>query len=186
MRWPIPPGVPRWAALVHHAPPSVQSALFRLILGQPAGSPLRRRVVTTSLRIGWAEFAQREDDRAFDRVLRSYDPACEIHIGPGFPIDAESVYRGHDGLREFMRLWDEVSAVSFVCEEALDMGGPCFGLLLSVGMTGTKSGAPAPASHAVCTYSIRRGLIVRQDLRNDGWDVAPEELTAALRRAAAN
>ena len=118
-------------------------------------------------------------------MLRLYDPEFEFHIGPGFPIDAQSVYVGHDGMRSFLRLWDEVVALSFVCEEVVDMGGPCVGLLLSVVMTGGESGATPPPVHTVSTYTFARGLVVRQHLRNDDWESAPEELRAALERAGA-
>ena len=118
-------------------------------------------------------------------MLRLYDPALEFHIGPGFPLDAQPVYVGHDGLRAFLRLWDEVAAISFVCEEVLDMGGPCFGVLLSSSVTGGESGVSIPPVRTVSTYTLGRGCVVRQELRNDGWESAPEALKAALQLAAA-
>jgi hypothetical protein len=125
---------------------------------------------------------RREDPRAIDRILRFYDPACELHVGAGLPFDLEPVYRGHAGWRAMLRAWDDASTLSFVAKEALDMGGPCYTSLVSVGLTGSESGASAPPVQAVWTYTLRRGLIVRQDVRHDGWDGAADELAAALGR----
>jgi hypothetical protein len=162
----------------------VRAALLGAVARRPAGSALRRRVLTNSVRIGFDEMGQRGDRRRVDRMLRLYDPGCEIHFGPGFPLDAQPVYVGHDGVYAVLRLWDEVSTLSFVCEEVLDMGGPCFGLLVSVTLTGSESGVSVPPSRGVSIFTLARGGIVRQVWRNDGWEVAPDELTAALQRAA--
>ena len=72
--------------------------------------------------------------------------------------------------------------MSYVAKEVLDMGGPCVTVLVSVNLTGTESGAAVPSVESVWTYTLRRGLIARVDLRNDGWDAAPAELAAALQR----
>lgn len=54
-----------------------------------------------------------------------------------------------------------------------------------VRLTGTESGASVPPVQAAWTYTLRRGLVVRLDARHDGWDAAPEDLAAALRRVTA-
>ncbi len=177
VRWPVPPGVPRSGALLWRMPRPV-APLFMVVLGQPAGSPLRRRMITDALRAGMGLMNSGEADRA----LRFYDPACEIHIGAGFPLDAEPVYHGHAGWLAAIRLWEQVATLSFVAEEVLDMGGPCFTVLMWVSLTGTESGASAPPVQAAWTYTLCSGLIVRLDMRNDGWDAAPTELAAALQR----
>jgi hypothetical protein len=176
-RWPVPPGVPRSGALLWRVPRSV-APLFMAVLGRPAGSPLRRRVITDALRAGMGLMNSGEADRA----LRFYDPECEIHIGQGFPLDAEPAYHGHAGWLAAIRLWEQVATLSFVAEELLDMGGPCFTVLMWVSLTGTESGASAPPVQAVWTYTLRGGLFVRLDMRHDGWDTAPTELAAALQR----
>ncbi|GAH88414.1 unnamed protein product, partial [marine sediment metagenome] len=51
-----------------------------------------------------------------------------------------------------------------------------------VRLTGTESGASVPPVQAAWTYTLRRGLVVRLDARQDGWDAAPEDVAAALRR----
>jgi hypothetical protein len=117
-----------------------------------------------------------------ERALRFYDPVCEVHIGAGWPLDAEPVYHGYAGWLAAIRLWEQAATLSFVAEEILDMGGPCFTVLMTVSLTGTESGASAPPVQAVWTYTLRSGLIVRLDARQDGWDVAPAELAAALQR----
>lgn len=178
VRWPVPPGVPRWGALLWRAPQPASAALFTALRDRRAGSPLRRRVLTDALRAGMGLMNLGEADRA----LRFYDPACEIHVGAGFPLDAEPVYHGHAGWLAAIRLWEQEATLSFVADELLDMGGPCFTVLITMSLTGTKSGASPPPVQAVWTYTLRRGLIVRLDLRHDGWDAAPAELAAALRR----
>jgi hypothetical protein len=156
----------------------VATALFKAIRGQPAGSPLRRRVITDGLRAGLNLMNLGEADRA----LRFYDPDCEVHIGAGWPLDAEPVYHGHAGWREAIRLWAEAATLSFVTEEVLDMGGPCFTVLMWVKLTGAESGASVPPVQAAWTYTLRGGRIVRLDARHDGWDAAPADLAAALER----
>lgn len=54
-----------------------------------------------------------------------------------------------------------------------------------VRLTGTESGASVPPVQAAWTYTLRRGLVVRLDARQDGWDAAPEDVAAALRRVTA-
>ena len=54
-----------------------------------------------------------------------------------------------------------------------------------VRLTGTESGASVPPVQAAWTYTLRRGLVVRLDARHDGWDAAPEDLSAALSRVTA-
>src|SRR5919201_300596 len=181
VRWPVPQGVPLQAALLRRAPQPLRAALFAAVLGRPAGSPLRRRLLGDAVRVGFDLLNHRDQHGVVDQILRFYDPACEIHVGPGFPLDAEPVYHGHPGWRALIRAWDETAAMSLVPKEALDMGGACFAVLVSVGITGTESGASTPAQ-AVYTYTVRRGLIARQDMRIDGWDAAPAELAAALQR----
>jgi hypothetical protein len=178
VRWRVPPGVPRGGALLWRAPRPVSAALFTTIRGQPAGSPLRRRVITDGLRAGIGLMNLGEADRA----LRFYDQACEVHIGAGWPLDAEPVYHGHAGWRDAIRLWEQAVTLSFVTEEVLDMGGPCFTVLMWVKLTGTESGASVPPVQAAWTYTLRRGLVVRLDARHDGWDAAPADLAAALQR----
>jgi hypothetical protein len=178
VRWPVPPGVSRSGEWLWRMPPPVWAALFPAVVNRPAGSPLRRRVLTDALRAGMGLMNLGEAERA----LRFYDPACEIHVGAGWPLDAEPVYHGYDGWLAAIRLWEQAATLSFVAEEMLDMGGPCFTVLMTVSLTGTESGASAPPAQAVWTYTLRRGLIVRLDMRHDGWDVAPAELAAALQR----
>jgi hypothetical protein len=177
-RWPVPPGVPRGGALLWRAPRPVSTVLFTALRDQRAGSTLRRRVITDALRSGLNLMNLGEADLA----LRFYDPECEVHIGAGWPLDAEPVYHGHAGWREAIRLWAQVATLSFVAEEVLDMGGSCFTVLMWVKLTGAESGASVPPIQAAWTYTLRRGLIVRLDARHDGWDAAPTDLAAALQR----
>jgi hypothetical protein len=160
----VPPGVPRWGALLWRAPRPASAALFTALRDRPAGSPLRRRVLTDALRAGMGLMNLGEADRA----LRFYDPACEIHVGAGFPLDAEPVSHGHAGWLAAIRLWEQEATLSFVAVELLDMGGPCFAVLMSVSLTGTESGASPPPVQAVWTYTLRRGLIVRPAARRMG------------------
>ena len=183
--WPVPPGVPGWGPLLMGMPRSVRAAVLGLAAHRPAGSLLRRRVLTDAVRTGFDDLNHREDGRRLDRMLRIYDPAFEFHIGAGFPLDAQPVYLGHDGLRAFMRLWDEVATVSFVCEEVLDMGGPCFALTVSANMIGDESGVSLPPENMTCAYTLERGGVVRQDMQMAGWEAAPEELRVALERVGA-
>jgi hypothetical protein len=178
VRWPVPRGVPRGSALLWRAPRPVSAALFTALRDRPAGSALRRRVLTDALRAGMGLMNLGEAERA----LRFYDPACEIHVGPGFPLDSEPVYHGHDGWLAAIRLWEQEATLSFVAEELLDMGGQCFTVLMTMSLTGTKSGASPPPVQATWTYTLRGGLITRLDVRHDGWDAGPAELAAALQR----
>ena len=183
VRWAVPPGVPATARVLVRAPQPIRPLLARVTLGRPVTSRLRRRVVTDLIRLGFHLLKHRDQRGAVEQILGFYAPNCEIHIGPGFALDAQPVYLGHAGWRAVMRLWDEVGALSFTPREVLDMGGECIGVLVSVSLTGVESGAQAPPVQAVWTYTLRQGLIVRQDVSHDGWETGPAELAAALERS---
>jgi hypothetical protein len=96
--------------LLWRTPRQVSTVLFTALRDQRAGSRLRRRVITDALRSGLNLMNLCEADLA----LRFYDPKGEVHIGAGWPLDAEPVYHGHVGWREAIRLWAQVATLSFV------------------------------------------------------------------------
>jgi hypothetical protein len=122
-----------------------------------------RRLVLTRVRQAYAAQTRRD----FEAVLAGWDPACEYRPSRDLmPPDLESVFYGHDGMRELWRYWrDAFQDIRWDPEEVLDFGEQ---FLVTAQQRGHGSGSGVAVSEPVFQlFTLRRGLVVRQeDFRN--------------------
>ncbi len=82
--------------------PEVARLLRVAFLRLPPGWRLRRELLARSIRDGMEAFARRD----YDVVLSPCDSEIAMHTADAFP--ETTVYRGHDGMRRFFSMIDEV------------------------------------------------------------------------------
>jgi len=102
--------------------------------------------------------------RDFDLILTVYDPDYEYFLQGeqvAFP-DWDTGYSGHDGFRKFWRqALEAFDDIRFDPEEILDLGDR---RLVTVQISGHGTGSGVPMNQKIFQlYTLRRGLIVRQD-----------------------
>ena len=135
--------------------PRLHAAWWRL----PRHSRLRRVILARLIRQGYAA-ANRRD---FDLLLTNLDPGVEFRPGPiALMTDADPVYHGHHGYREFWRvLLEAFEDVRLDPEEILDLGDRW---LFTVNLNGHGARSGVPINQQIFqVFTLRRGLIVRQD-----------------------
>src|SRR5688572_33207525 len=106
VRWPVEPlersrrGLDERLALLA---PKLRQRLARRAMDEPAGSELRRKLLTRGVRISAA--ANNRSD--YDSMLVSYHP--DVELIPPAPDETamgfDPVYHGHDGVRRFLDAW---------------------------------------------------------------------------------
>jgi ketosteroid isomerase-like protein len=105
-------------------------------------------------------FANRDHERAFD----FYDPDIEWDVSKqGLIFDnTTSVYRGHDGVREYWRQW--LSAwrdIDFEVEEILDGGDDVVALIRNQRQWGRLSGIETEVPPYGLVFTFREAKVVR-------------------------
>jgi ketosteroid isomerase-like protein len=74
-------------------------------------------------------------------IFRFLHPDIQWHT-PDEDVQRDEPYRGHDGVREFWRLWDEeMTEIEIEPEEYID-GGDCVLVMVTTRSRGRTSGAP--------------------------------------------
>jgi hypothetical protein len=135
---------------------------------EPAGSPLRRRLINRLLHVGWGvTTAQRVDDLA-----PFYRDDVVVIAGAGLPPEFGPV----DGWDAARKMFDGVffgGPLRWQPQLFIDLGGAMFGVRIKVEMTGRVSGLDL-ASEFTAVYEIRDGRVARQwmsgdDAEMDAW-----------------
>jgi ketosteroid isomerase-like protein len=120
-----------------------------------------RRALTVHLIVRAYAAANRRD---FELILTSNDPALYEYRPSAdlLPPDMDTVYRGHEGYREFWRLWLEAfEDIRWDPEEILDLGDKA---LVTTKQSGTGSGSGVAVDEPVYQlFTFRRGLVIRQE-----------------------
>ena len=142
----------RFPALAHALAPllfrlSPQSRIRRLLFGRAiarAYAAANRRDFALNLVLN-------------DEALYEYRPSRDL-----LPPDMATVYRGHEGYREFWRLWlDAFEDIRWDPEEILDLGDRA---LVTARQSGHGSGSGVAVSEPVYQlFTFRRGLVIRQE-----------------------
>jgi ketosteroid isomerase-like protein len=140
--------------------PTVAHAIAPLLFWLSPQSRIRQSLMARSMARAYAA-ANRRD---FQLILTLNDPDhYEYRPSPDLlPPDMATVYRGHDGYREFWRLWLEAFAdIRWDPEEILDFGDR---VLVTTRQSGHGSGSGVAVSEPVYQlFTFRRGLVVRQE-----------------------
>ena len=148
------------------------------------GSRLRRTLLRRAIVSGW-DAATRYD---FDLMLVRYAADVEAEFAPEFEaLGMGGTFRGHDGVREMARAFDEAwEGRRFVPAFVLDLGTR-FLILGKIDLPGTASGIEFENELAQLT-TVRDGFVVR-DQFFFGWDkglqaagLDPDALAPSLRR----
>ena len=143
--------------------PRVYRRFVKLVLALPVGWPVRRMAVKRLVTRGWAALS-REDDEIIYRL--AFDRDIEFNIMGGYAraIGLAERYHGHEGWREFIRLWRAEWAgrhIEHTPEALIDLGDR---LVMRVTLTarGAASGADVAMTIGVVSW-FADGAIVRQD-----------------------
>ena len=105
-----------------------------------------------------------EDDAALELI----DPAFELHPAEGTDwVGLEDLYRGHEGMRDYLALIYEVfDDYRAEVEDMLDAGDQVVSLAVEHAR-GKASGAAVEARHTAHVWTLRDGKAVRLELF---WD----------------
>jgi ketosteroid isomerase-like protein len=144
--------VVRFPALAH----ALASLLFRL----SPQSRIRQSFMARSMARAYAAANRRDFDLILavsDGDLYEYRPSRDL-----LPPDMAAIYRGHEGYREFWRLWlDAFEDIRWDPEEILDCGDRA---LVTTRQSGHGSGSGVAVSEPVYQlFTFRRGLVIRQE-----------------------
>jgi ketosteroid isomerase-like protein len=147
--------------------PRLAAANARMIAERPPGSRLRQAAVWRAARLGVEAYNRRDLDAYFN--------AChpEFEIVPAHPwIEAglvEPCYRGPEGFREYVAVWDEVWGTDSYLRpvELIDMGERIV-MLTQAPMRAKASGVPLTEEFATVS-TLKDGTVIRQQ---ECWDHA--------------
>ena len=158
--------------------PGLRQRMARRAMDEPAGSELRRKLLTRGVRLS----AAANNRRDYDSMLVSYHP--DVELIPPAPDESamgfEPVYHGHDGVRRFLDAWKSgFGDHHYEMREIADAGGRHFavrfGLRARIGDSQTEV-----TSELGNVNTIDDGLLIRQEHFRT-W----QETLDALRRAVA-
>jgi ketosteroid isomerase-like protein len=131
-----------------------------ILLRLPTRSRIRRSLVARLMARAYAAANRRDFELVLtfnDPALYEYRPSVEL-----LPPDMETVYHGHEGYRQFWRLWLEAfEDIRWEPEEILDFGDKA---LVTTRQSGTGSGSGIAVSEPVFQlFTFRQGLVIRQE-----------------------
>src|SRR3954454_2745527 len=140
-------------------------AAFRFIGGRVAamrpGSRLRHRLLTRAASRAFEAVSRRD----LDAALLGMAPDCELN-NIGEPVGFSKLFCGHQGIREFFRLWlAEWGTIDYELDELVDLGDRLVYRYTATG-SGGSSGAPVSLTQGAVVY-LEGGSVVRYDLY---WD----------------
>jgi hypothetical protein len=143
------------------AVPWFSRRLSRLAARQPAGSRLRRALLTRAVQVGVA--ANNRGD--YEAMLANYHPEVEL-IPPSkgqSMLGFDPVYRGHEGVRRFFEQWKSgFGRHTYEAQEIADAGGDRFAIRF--GLSGTIGDTEAEVHEEYGNVNtLEGGLLVRQE-----------------------
>jgi ketosteroid isomerase-like protein len=142
--------------------PRLYRRLIKLVAALPPGSPARRRALKRMVDRAWAALSRGDDEI----VMLAFDPDVEFNLIGG-EVDLLGLaerYRGHEGWREFIRLWRAEWVglqITHTPEALIDLGDR---LVMRVTLTarGATSGADVAQTMGIVAW-FADGAVVRQD-----------------------
>jgi SnoaL-like domain len=162
VRWPIKPldreltPEDRLPVLDPPAYRELSSATFRL----PAGSPVRKDLISLAVQVGNAATRSGDDELRF----ATYAPDVELHIvDPRWlASDIEPLHRGIEGFQRMLgRLEEAFGTMRWENHEILDAGGDRFAIRLELVAVGRDSGIET-RQQQWHVFELEGGLITRQ------------------------
>jgi ketosteroid isomerase-like protein len=155
------------------AAPSAARVIGRILARRPAGSRIRRALITRVIRVGFA--ANNRLD--YDAMFVFYEPDVEVRLmGGGTRIDLDPVYWGYEGLRKVNQDWRAgFEQFQFEPSEGIDPGGDRFGLLVD---SHSQTSGMVTHQRSGFVFILRDGRAMRVDFYWD-WEEAVEALVTA-------
>ena len=138
----------------------------------PQHSRLRRSLLAYRLRQSYAAATRRD----FELLLTGLDPAIELHRATVF-LDVSGTFHGHAGYREvWRRVLESFEDIRLDPEEMLVFGDRA---LATVRLSRHGAGSGTPMNQPLYQlFTLRRGLVVRQDNFQDDFQDRAEALEA--------
>jgi ketosteroid isomerase-like protein len=155
------------------AAPWLGRRMLRRLEREPAGSSLRRSVLTRALRVSFAANNRRD----YVAMASSFHPDIEF-VPPGrgeSGLDFDPVYRGPDGVQRFVEQWKSgFGEFRYEPREIADAGGRRFAA--RIGLIGTvgESGAEVADEYG-SVYTSEDGLL-RRIVNHFDWEDALADL----------
>jgi hypothetical protein len=173
VRWPIDPDEFR-VRLSDRAIarlPTVTRQLWGRIVEQPAGSRLRRWIVTRILTSGWAAIDQKD----WDYLEAFYDPNVTVIAGEGMVFDWGTAQGWAETRMRLEQTYDAMLSDSRPVE-ALDFGERFVGVRVNATLTGESSGITLSREMTI-VYEIADGGRVLCQIASTNPDEIDEWLT---------
>jgi len=152
--------------------PAVFRTVSRLTFRLPRHSRLRQASFRRS--VSRAQGAWMRDDFEFGLIGYAPDVVLTVEARPGTRLDLEQSYRGRDGVRAFIRTFqDAFGDLSYEPQWLVDLGDNLLVMLLKQRLRGRASGAEVEQVSAH-RLQMRNGLVVREEVHaGPGQDWEP-------------
>ena len=159
--------------------PALFRAVARLAFRLPRRSRLRQAILRRS--VSGAQGAWMREDFEFGLLVYSPDAVLTVEVRPGTRLDFEQSYRGRDGVRAFIRTFQDVFGdLSYEPQWFVDMGDNLFVLLIKENLRGRTSGVEVQGVTAHRLH-MRNGLVTREEVHaGPGHDWEPVMRAAGL------
>ena len=159
------------------AAPGMTKRLGRRLMEQPAGAPLRRRVLTQSFRVGMAAVNRGDYDSAGFAIHPEgvLQPPGKGQGG----LDFDPEYHGPEGFKRFVTQWKSgFDYFRYEPREIADAGGAHFAF--KVGVFGRFAGSGTELADEWATvYTLKDGLTYRM-VNEYEWETALATLEGRL------
>jgi ketosteroid isomerase-like protein len=133
-----------------------------------AGSALRRRLTTLSIRRGFEAMARSD----LDLILPRYEPDVEVWMRGMSGVGIGGCYRGHEGVRTLYREVDEAFEQWRWTIRSIVDGGDRLAIRADFFGVGRRSGVETTINNAGSAFRITdRGTVTWQEfvVEQDGW-----------------
>ena len=153
--------------------PGLVNWMGAALLRMPPGSALRRRLMSLSIKRGFAAMAHSD----LDLVLQRYEPDAEVWMRSMSGVGMSDCYRGHDGIRTLYADLDEVFREWRWSIRAIADGGDRIAVRADFVGYGRSSGVETAVNHGGTAVMLSdRGRVAWQEwfAEQDGWTKALE------------
>jgi ketosteroid isomerase-like protein len=142
--------------------PAVFRTVSRLVFRLPRHSRLRQAILRRS--VSRAQGAWMREDFELGLIGYAPDVVLTLEARPGTTLDLEPSYRGRDGVRAFIRTFqDAFGDLSYEPQWLVDLGDNVLVMLLKQSLRGRASGVEVGQVSAHRLH-MRNGLVAREEV----------------------
>ena len=143
--------------------PWLRRAMSAGLLRLRPGSPLRRRLLSSAFRRGFAAFNRRD----LEAGTQLFDPEVEIRLFGFSLLGLQDRYRGREAFADVFAEWESnMDGLQFQLERIVDLGDRIVARV-HVTTSGKASGLPTSTTAGFVYHLSPRGTVARFD---DYWD----------------